>query len=679
MQVRSHQPRFSATRSGSTDATIIAVVACLVLAAAGGFFYQRTIEVAANKAEFEAAEREALADIEALKASAGYDQSGVAGDQKAANTVITHMSSDLGALDVRRDGEGSPEAIEAATAFLEERVSAEAEPAGPVTSLQDQILAHVEFGEFTRAVEIAKTATDPEERSQLLGLVADAQLKIGDFGAALGSIRSMPDYNERRIARDRHLDEQALAGGSGADFTQLIALIMQETEGLWEEVDGSGGTISEFEQGVRVEPSGVLRTQTSEEQSGRLNDLGIRVREALLNEEIAQVSGLRVISLPRLEAAVARRLEQGKEPTLSMQLLGGLTEIKHVFVYPEDREIVIAGPAEGWKYNKSGLAVGTESGRPVLQLDDLVTVLRAFSATNQKFFSCSINPRPEGLQKLKGFVEQTSSRPLRPGAGVRNWVGQLQQHLGRQDIVYSGINPESRVARTIVEADYRMKLIGIGKYDFNGGSKIPSIFDLMTPQEQKASKLDALRWWLTMKYDSVLHTPDRNGFEFVGSSVLCQSENQFLNSQGKQVQTGQSEGSNLVFAQTFTTKYEELAKQDIVFADLKNVFDLSLVAAILQHEGAARNVGWDLGVFSNEGSYMTARYDAPTEVDSVVNHRVFRGKDIVVQVAGGVRADLGSVIADTRIYREGVRLDGTAEKSRTRDDLPANRWWWDAR
>ena len=667
MQVRTHQPRIFATRRGSTDATIIVVVACLTLAAAGGFFYQKIAQTAVAEEE-QARAAEIAGPLAAFKASAGDNEPEVAGANETTTTVISVAASDPGNLD-----------HQVALASLRENLTDRDELADPVTSLEDQILAHIEFGEFTRAVEIAKTSTDAEERSQLLGLVADAQLKIGDFGAALGSIRSMPDYNERQIARDRHLDEQALAGGNGADFTQLIDLIMQETEGLWEEVDGSGGTISEFEQGVRVEPNGVLRTQTAQEQSGRLKDLGIQVREALLNNEIAQVSGLRVISLPRLEEAVARRLEQGKEPTISMQLLGGLTSIKHVFVYPEDQEIVIAGPAEGWKYNDNGLPVGVESGKPVMQLDDIVTVLRAFSATGQKFFSCSINPREEGLKNLKGFVEQTSSRPLRPGAAVQNWVGQLQQQLGRQDIVYSGINPESRVARTIVEADYRMKLIGIGKYDFAGSSKIPSIFDLMTAEEQKASKLDALRWWLTMKYDAVLHTADRNGFEFVGSSVLCQSENQFLNAQGKQVQTGQSEGSNLVFAQTFTTKYEELAKQDIVFADLKNVFDLSLVAAILQHEGVARNVGWDLGVFSNEGSYITTRHDAPREVDSVVNHRVFRGRDIVVQVAGGVRADLGSVIADVSVYRAGVRLDGTADKVRTDEELPANRWWWDAR
>ena len=42
MQVRSHQFRHSGTRIGSTEATIIAVVACLALVAAGGYFYQRT-------------------------------------------------------------------------------------------------------------------------------------------------------------------------------------------------------------------------------------------------------------------------------------------------------------------------------------------------------------------------------------------------------------------------------------------------------------------------------------------------------------------------------------------------------------------------------------------------------------------------------------------------------------
>ena len=119
-------------------------------------------------------------------------------------------------------------------------------------TIQSQIKAHLEFGEFTRAVELARTVDDETDRSLMLGLVADAKLKIGDFDAALGSIRSMPDYNERLIAQDKRTKEVALAGGSQANFQQLIDLIMSETYGMWEEVDGQGGTMTQFDQGVRV-------------------------------------------------------------------------------------------------------------------------------------------------------------------------------------------------------------------------------------------------------------------------------------------------------------------------------------------------------------------------------------------------------------------------------------------
>jgi hypothetical protein len=542
--------------------------------------------------------------------------------------------------------------------------------------LEDQVAAHLEFGEFERAAALARQADDDVIQSQLLNLVADAQMKSGDFAAALGSIRTMPDYQERQIASSEYSRQQALAGGAQADFESLIMLIQSETNGMWEEIDGTGGTITEFEQGVRVEPSGVLRKLSSQEHSDRLEDLGIRAREALLNGDIATVADMRVISLTRLEQAVSKRLAEGRGPTVSMRLLGGLTKIENVFVYPEDGEIVLAGPAEPWKYNENGVAVGELSGRPVLQLDDFVTILRSFSANRQKFFSCSINPRQEGLKQLKDYVAETSGRPLSPGR-VKGWTNNLQQKLGMQDIVYSGIDPESRVARVIIEADYRMKLIGIGKYDFAKGVGIPSIFDLMTAQEQRASKLDALRWWLTMKYDAVLHTSDENGFEFVGSSVLCQSENQLLNDLGQQVQTGKSEGSNLTFAQKFTEQYAELAKHDVVFADLQNVFDLALVAAILQHEGAAEKAGWNFGAFRNDGAYLITRYNAPTEVESVVNHRVFRGRDIVVQVAGGVRVDLDAVLDNQAITREGIRI-ASADKARSDEDLSDRRWWWDA-
>lgn len=46
-----------------------------------------------------------------------------------------------------------------------------------------------------------------------------------------------------------------------------------------------------------------------------------------------------------------------------------------------------------------------------------------------------------------------------------------------------GVPADSRVARVIVEADYRMKLVGINKLDV--GKDVPGYFDLLPVSQQK--------------------------------------------------------------------------------------------------------------------------------------------------------------------------------------------------
>jgi hypothetical protein len=74
---------------------------------------------------------------------------------------------------------------------------------------------------------------------------------------------------------------------------------------------------------------------------------------------------------------------------------------------------------------------------------------------------------------------------------------------------------------------------------------------------------------------------DRHAFEVRGSSVLCQSDNQFLNDSGQRASTGQAEPINQLFASNFTNHYQELAQRDPIFADLQGIFDLALVAALI--------------------------------------------------------------------------------------------------
>lgn len=543
-----------------------------------------------------------------------------------------------------------------------------------------KIEQQVAFGEFGAAVDAARAVADPQERANLLDMIAVAQLKAGDASAARGTTRQI-DSSQRPQAAQHQARQQALSGGVMADFQSLMTLIetnipARASDGGWVSTGGEGGTMTEYQNGVAVSPNGLLASLKKEEHTGRLKALGVAARKADLNAEVAQQSDLRFVSLTQLEREASKRLSEGRPIVETMKNLAGITQLKYVVVDQKSRDVLIGGPSEAWRYDSNGNPVGVKSGRPTLQLDDLVTVLRTFSNDGQQNFGCSFNPRPEGLQQLQAFVEKSNTRgPLEAGA-VRGWVNQLQNQLGPQDIELWGVPRDSRVARVVTEADYRLKMIGIGKLE--GGAHVPSIFELLTVEEQKSSKLDALRWWLTMKYDAILHSPDHNVFEIQGPSVQCLSENQYLTEKGERVGTGQADATNRKFAENFTRYYAELAQRDIAFADLQNVFDLALVAALLKNEGVANRINWDFGSFAPNGMYEPAVYAAPREVESVANHRVYRGKDIVVQVAGGVRGDLMSVVRDRDMMKSSETLkDMTAQAAPS--NLPQGRWWWDAK
>lgn len=529
-------------------------------------------------------------------------------------------------------------------------------------------------GEFGPAIDAANDLREPEDRIRQLRQISAAQRTSRDFRGAFETARRIPDPELRAreggaVARERSQS----GGGSMADFTELIELITSTVHpDSWEEVGGPG-SVREYRTGVHVDPNGLMRQLTREERTGILDRLSRRARTADLNEELAQSTPLRLVSLKRLEEAVAGQLEAGRPVPETMRRLAGLTQIKYVLVYPAEREIVIAGPAEGWRYDASGRAVGVDSGRPLLDLDDLVVVLRSFAPGGAALFGCSINTRDAQLKQVKEFVEASNrAGPLQPGQRG-SWLKELQKRLGLQDVVVDGVPANTRVAQVLVEADYKMKLIGVAKLD--GGPGIPSYFDLLRQAGAvRGAALEALRWWLTMKYDAVLHSSDRLAFELKGSSVLVQSENQFVNSQGQHLPTGISEPVNRQFAENFTRHYSELAEREPVFADLRNIFDMALVAALCRQERLHERADWELGAFARGGAYRPAVATAPKVIESVINHRVYGGKDIVVQVAGGVQADLAAVARDASLSQESAELGDLPRRA----PLPAARWWWDS-
>ena len=66
---------------------------------------------------------------------------------------------------------------------------------------------------------------------------------------------------------------------------------------------------------------------------------------------------------------------------------------------------------------------------------------------------------------------------------------------------------------------------------------------------------------------------------------------------------------------------------------------MALLSALIQEQNLADRVGWHLTCFSDPAQYVVELGTAPHSVETVINHRRIGGKQLVVGVSGGVRAE----------------------------------------
>lgn len=548
---------------------------------------------------------------------------------------------------------------------------------------------HLQAGEFGPALALAHAVAQPAERDSLLATIATAQARAGARAAALGTLAALQNDHLRTSTLDQLASSAAAAtavrgaaavppgaagGGSLADFDTLIDLITSTiSPQSWDTVGGPGA-IDAFPGGVYVDTGGVLRRIAPGRPAADLDLLRTAALSAGDNRDVRRTSVLRKVSLTRLEKSAQFRAAFGQAPDEEMQNLAGLHKIQYVFLYPESRDIVIAGPAGAWEADREGRKCHIESGEPTLQLDDFVVLLRNARQQGGRF-GCSITPRRENLAATQDFLNESAKTPLKPGQR-ESWLARIRQLMGKQDITVEGLDPQTRVARVLVEADYRMKLVGLGLED--GVLGVTSYLESVpVPDRGTPAPMSVLRWWFTMDYPALRATPDRTAFALRGTGVRVLSENELLTHRGERIHTGTSDELNEQFAHSFTQHFAQLAAKYPIYADLRNVFDLALVAALLEAEDVAHRCAWPAIHFADADRYRVARAAAPTEVETVIHHRLIGQKHIVAGVSGGVAAD-----ARQYVRNEVIEVDdyGTLQAGHTVSmprDLPADAWWWD--
>lgn len=428
--------------------------------------------------------------------------------------------------------------------------------------------------------------------------------------------------------------------------------------------------------GIAIDANGVLSKQIIFDPGGRLTRDRMANAKAALNREVAKASPLRKISLRRLEAAVERLLDRNRDLPEDIRYLAGLTRIRYVFFYPESGEIVIAGPAEGWFEDLAGHRIGMQSGRPVLELQDLIVALRAFGPDKSDLptIGCSIDPTQEGLARMQQFLREMKGPldPTDPTVADRIVAG-LHDSLGMQKVRVMGVSPKTHFAHVLVEADYRMKLIGFG-LERPAVKGFKAFVDVANAAQISGSAMN--RWWFVADYQCARVSEDHLAMELVGEGVTLLGEDEAVGVTGQRVGTGKASRSSMVYTKGFTQKYPEIARKTPIYAQMRSLIDMAVAAAHIQREDYYSKAGWNMEVLGDEEVLPVETLPAPVEIDTVATSLI-KNNRLVTPVGGGVRVEAQRAFETENLLSDKAAAVDKARQTTKVEELKPGQWWWD--
>ncbi len=413
--------------------------------------------------------------------------------------------------------------------------------------------------------------------------------------------------------------------------------------------------------GVAVDSNGVIKQITVSERNEYLKRLRQDTEQAA--GELSLPVELRKISLRGLEAALRDSIEnqQGRLPE-ALKFLAGLQRIQFILIYPEQNDIVLAGPGEGWKVDDQGNIVGLTTAQPVLQLEDLLIAFRTVEAARREGISVSIDPTAEGRRSFEQFISRQSTFNPRVVDGI-------EQAMGPQVVSYTGIPANTHFARVLAAADYRMKRLAMD-LDEAPISELPSFLDLLN-QRRRTPNNAMPRWWLACNYQPLVRSEDKLVWELRGPGVKALTEDELVQADGTVRGTGQQDPTAKQWADSMTAKYGELAKKEPIFAELRNVMDMCIVAALIEREdlcGLAGGASFPLltgkqsGVALENWNPLTT---LPTQC-SVLKI----GRNYVITASGGVQIESWEVASKSEV-------DPATSKTHAKATKPdGSAWWW---
>lgn len=385
--------------------------------------------------------------------------------------------------------------------------------------------------------------------------------------------------------------------------------------------------------GVYIDPDGVL-------QSRRLT-YGRSFRALLRKAHHEDAAGtLKAVSIPGSFAEAKRLLDAGQTLPDELAYLGGITKVRYLLVDEANNDLLLVGLAEPINTELADRPIGTATGRPVCRLEDLAVALRtAGPGQRNASFGCLIEQTPESARAMLDAMRQRE-REVQSASKRAGVLEAMADAAGPQNVRFFGIEPNTRFALTALEADFLLKrmVIGLDRQPVRG---IRSFLAMQT----KPSTLST-RFWFEVDYEPLLVAEDGSGYEIRGQSLQVLTQRHFRD-------TDKADPVAEKYAEQVTEKYPQIATAVLPFADLANLSDLSLVAAIIGTDKLDRRVSWDASwVLDAKDGFPVSEVEVPETAETLVNYAV--ANNVVIFMGGGVELSYTQAVKDREADEAGA-------------------------
>ena len=271
------------------------------------------------------------------------------------------------------------------------------------------------------------------------------------------------------------------------------------------------------------------------------------------------------ISLKNLSIFVKNCQDRRATIPRNVRFLQGFSRIDGYCADPADSDIILFGKCD--------------RSRPGYDVYDLFACYQCIYG-QQGFPFCSLDPLPENIMKFRRLQFPAAADPDEIKMAMAD-------AMGDQKVVIGGVPRNSRLAATMIEADYYMKKISLGLVKVPG---IKSYLDLLMERSQTGAAIprrNNVRFWFHIKNADPACYPrfDYNqGIVRISQCpVVILTERQVADDNGVLSDSRQKDPVADAFAKEMTVHFERLAEKIRSFRMLENYYRLSAVVLSIKN------------------------------------------------------------------------------------------------